>query len=284
MKSMLKLSFNLFALLIIQTHPAAAQVSAMSEKKLARDVIAKYLNVEDSHIGRAISRATEDINQSLEPRLWVGENNLSEDGEIVFEKEKHAAHELEKILFGCRAQQDILLAIRRLISADSILALTALQEARAVCSTSECQELIDQAISEIDKAENKLAKEQYTSVIESYKKAWSNAQEAMEEELESVGEGLNARSGIPTKYVVEQNYPNPFNPSTTIRYTLPEMSHVTLKLYNLLGQEIKTLVNQVQDAGYKSITFEISGLSTGIYYYRLEAKNFVETKKLIIAK
>lgn len=97
--------------------------------------------------------------------------------------------------------------------------------------------------------------------------------------------------GLPTTYQLEQNYPNPFNPTTTIRYAIPSSSLnatslqiVTLKVFNILGQEVATLVNEAKGPGRYEVKFDASGLSSGIYLYRLEAGNFVSTKKLILLK
>jgi hypothetical protein len=83
---------------------------------------------------------------------------------------------------------------------------------------------------------------------------------------------------------LDQNYPNPFNPATVIRYSIPEQSKVTLKVYNLLGQEVATLVNEVQPAGHFVARFEGYSLATGVYFYRLEAGKFSETKKMLLVK
>ncbi len=81
-----------------------------------------------------------------------------------------------------------------------------------------------------------------------------------------------------------QNYPNPFNPSTTIRYTLPGAEVVTVKIFNLLGQEVETLVNQQQPAGEYTIRYDASHLSSGIYFYQLRAGNFTEVRKMLLLK
>jgi hypothetical protein len=89
---------------------------------------------------------------------------------------------------------------------------------------------------------------------------------------------------LPTQYALNQNYPNPFNPNTTINYHLPTQSNVTLKVYDVLGREVATLVNGVEEPGYKLVTLDASRLSSGVYYYRLQAGNYVETKKLVLLK
>jgi Secretion system C-terminal sorting domain len=88
----------------------------------------------------------------------------------------------------------------------------------------------------------------------------------------------------PTRFELSQNYPNPFNPTTTIRYQLPNNNLVTLKVYDVLGKELRTLVNEVQNIGSYEVTFDGNGLSSGIYFYRLVAGTYSETKKLVLMK
>lgn len=88
----------------------------------------------------------------------------------------------------------------------------------------------------------------------------------------------------PLEYALEQNYPNPFNPSTTISYSLPSNDYVTLKIYDVLGNEVATLVNQQQDAGRYDVIFSASSLASGIYYYHISAGDFTQTRKLMLMK
>ena len=88
----------------------------------------------------------------------------------------------------------------------------------------------------------------------------------------------------PYKFVLNQNYPNPFNPATSIKYMLPKNCNVLLQVYNLLGQEVATLVNKMQFAGDHDIEWNAAGFSSGIYFYRLQAGGFIETKKLILLR
>jgi hypothetical protein len=88
----------------------------------------------------------------------------------------------------------------------------------------------------------------------------------------------------PKTFLLEQNYPNPFNPSTTIRYQLPVASEVKLEVYDVLGKKIATLVNERQSAGAYQVVWNASGLSSGTYFYRLQAGTFTQTKKMILVK
>jgi probable HAF family extracellular repeat protein len=124
-----------------------------------------------------------------------------------------------------------------------------------------------------------------------------------------VGEGLNAISGeyegyllavnginavdetqsSPVNFVLRQNYPNPFNPSTTIKYSIPTSEFVTLKVYDVLGNEVATLVNEEKPAGSYEVEFSAKGenasnLSSGIYFYKLQSGSFVQTKKMSLLK
>jgi hypothetical protein len=89
---------------------------------------------------------------------------------------------------------------------------------------------------------------------------------------------------IPVEYSLAQNYPNPFNPSTTINYSIPANGLVSLKVYNVLGQEVVTLVNEVQAAGNYTASFNAASLSSGVYFYKIESGSFTSVKKMMLLK
>lgn len=91
-------------------------------------------------------------------------------------------------------------------------------------------------------------------------------------------------SKLPSEFLLSQNYPNPFNPSTVISFTLPTSHNVELSVYNMLGEKVAELINKNVSAGYHSISFTASNLSSGIYFYRLQAGNFIASKKMIFIK
>ena len=90
--------------------------------------------------------------------------------------------------------------------------------------------------------------------------------------------------GVPREYALYQNYPNPFNPVTTIAFDLPQATEIELKVFNLLGREVATLVDQSLDAGAHHVNFDASALPSGLYFYRLEAGTFAQTRKLVLLK
>jgi hypothetical protein len=86
------------------------------------------------------------------------------------------------------------------------------------------------------------------------------------------------------RFRLEQNYPNPFNPSTTITYQVPENSFVSIKVYDVLGKEVTSLINEEKSVGSYEVEFDATSLPSGIYFYRLQAGNYTTTKKMILLK
>ena len=98
------------------------------------------------------------------------------------------------------------------------------------------------------------------------------------------GRVTNLGPQIPKEFGLEQNYPNPFNPVTTVKYDLPQATHVNLKIYNVLGQLVATLVDGMQDAGYKTVSFDASGQPSGVYFYRITAGSHSEVRTMLLLK
>ena len=94
---------------------------------------------------------------------------------------------------------------------------------------------------------------------------------------------------LPNKYALYQNYPNPFNPVTTLRYNLPQDQMVTIAIYDMMGRTVRTLINRQETAGYKSIQWDSANdagvsVSAGLYLYRIQAGDFVQTRKMVLLK
>jgi N-acetylneuraminic acid mutarotase len=111
-------------------------------------------------------------------------------------------------------------------------------------------------------------------VVSAYIARWNSAASRIEQ----------ISADVPKTFLLEQNYPNPFNPSTTIRYQLPVASEVKLEVYDVLGKKVATLVSERQAAGYYQYVWNADGLTSGVYFYRLQAGGFVETKKMMLVK
>jgi hypothetical protein len=100
-----------------------------------------------------------------------------------------------------------------------------------------------------------------------------------------VTEVEEASTRVPMSYALYQNYPNPFNPQTTISYSLPQVSTVTIKVYDLMGREVATLMqNEKKGQGNYEISFDASNLSSGVYFYKLQTERFIETKQMVLVK
>ncbi|MBK8551655.1 MAG: T9SS type A sorting domain-containing protein [Ignavibacteria bacterium] len=96
--------------------------------------------------------------------------------------------------------------------------------------------------------------------------------------------GISGNTNLVNDYKLSQNYPNPFNPSTKIDFSIPKSGLVTIKVYDIIGKEVATLVNEIRNAGNHEVTFNGSNLSSGVYFYRIESANFIDTKKMFLLK
>lgn len=96
--------------------------------------------------------------------------------------------------------------------------------------------------------------------------------------------GIEDLGDIPTEFKLSQNYPNPFNPTTTINYSVPEQSHITLKIFDALGKEVTSLVNELKAIGNYSVEFNAANLTSGVYFYQIKADHYIQTKKMILLR
>jgi len=132
-------------------------------------------------------------------------------------------------------------------------------------------------------ASGKLAWKSLTQKYETYNSLYHNSQNTLL--CTEVPAGVNSSgSNVPNDTKLYQNYPNPFNPNTVISYSLTASKNVALKIYDVLGNEVASLVNSRQNAGDYSVEFNAGNLASGTYYYSLEAGDYREVKKMVVVK
>ena len=124
---------------------------------------------------------------------------------------------------------------------------------------------------------------QYFFVIRAFDLS-GNVSDPSNESTTTIITDIFDESEVPDKYLMEQNYPNPFNPTTSISYKIPETANVQITLYDMLGRKLSTLVNERKLAGAYQLTLDMSTYSSGIYLYRMQAGNFVQTRRLTLIK
>jgi hypothetical protein len=130
------------------------------------------------------------------------------------------------------------------------------------------------------------------SLVESFGLEWTDINGTARSSTPDIGAyssynsvaDISTANSKPNSFILTQNYPNPFNPSTNINYTVPAGSNILIRVFDLTGKEIKTLVNEFKQAGTYSISFNAAGLPSGVYFYSLIAGNFIDTKKMVLLK
>jgi hypothetical protein len=153
-----------------------------------------------------------------------------------------------------------------------------------VCQESNCEELIKNANAELGKALDDSKQNNYVYIFNHLTNAWKFAMNVMGANLKK-DIGLNNHDHlIPSDYDLGQNFPNPFNPSTTINFQLPEKKHVSLKIYDIQGTLVTTLVDREMEAGYHTTNWDASGYASGVYFYRFTSGSFNATKRLLLLK
>jgi hypothetical protein len=178
------------------------------------------------------------------------------------------------------------LSLYYLIEGSYKLAVIARDEAEepGACQVSNCEELLKNANSELGKAIDESKQNNYVYIFNHLTNAWKFAMNVMGANLKKQSGEEEVNNSIPTEYGLDQNYPNPFNPSTTINYQLPEKNHVSLRIYDILGNLVTTLIEQEMEPGFYSVNWNAVSLASGVYIYRLISGSFVSTKKLMLMK
>ena len=124
----------------------------------------------------------------------------------------------------------------------------------------------------------------YVNALNHLTNSWKHSQYALGTKLKKLENELNGDDNLPTEYRVEQNCPNPFNPSTEIKYQLPEKNHVKLIIYDVIGNKVATLIDQIVEPGYHSVLWDASKYASGVYFYSFRSGSYNATKKLMLLK
>lgn len=266
-------------------------ISAKQMKENALATLTALLPIADKWLRERFTRAVEELQNSLAPGYWANGNHLTATGKKMFDAQKKAGVELEKVVNKAGApvlyKDAARSAANDMMRADSTLAAVALQE--AIAGGGKAGD-IAKGQAELVKAENKRGLGDYNLAIDYYRKAWQWGRKALNlPGVAVVGGEVLDDSEIPLNLALMQNYPNPFNPSTVITFALPFNATVKLEVFDVLGRKMEELVNGMVGAGYHNVAFEASGLSSGIYFYRLTAteensQTFTRVNRMMLMK
>jgi hypothetical protein len=179
---------------------------------------------------------------------------------------------------------DVLQAIEYLYDGGYKIDVTARNDALTYSQAKNFKQQMEEVNEEICNAILRNKRGFFISSFNHLTNAWKFSENIMGANLKKEVNGNNVISNIPEEFALGQNYPNPFNPSTKIEYQLPAKGNVTLRIYDILGRLVTTLVDKVQDPGYYSVTWDASKYASGIYIYAIQGGSFTSTKKLILLK
>ncbi|NNJ53297.1 MAG: T9SS type A sorting domain-containing protein, partial [Ignavibacteriaceae bacterium] len=214
-----------------------------------------------------------------------GNHLKSNKGLNFYDKVTSATNKIYSYISSPEFGSEIDLTLYYLITGSYKLAVIVRDEAEepGACQVSNCEELLQSANRELGKAIDERKQDNYVYIFNHLTNSWKFAMNAMGANLRKQS-GEEVAGQIPSEYALDQNYPNPFNPSTTIDYQLPENNNVSLKVYDILGNLVTTLVDQEMDAGYYTVSWNAGNLASGVYIYRFVSDSFISSKKLILMK
>jgi hypothetical protein len=261
-------------------------ISGKSDIEEALALIRTLLNFNLSNQQRnKVNNAVSSLEAALNERNFLDINNLSEYGIRLYLGVSAAIFYINNLSSNPDINSVVVNSINLLYSGSRILTAEAIELAEQNCAAPcNCDLLLQVANSQLNNADQRFANSNYLLALTHLTLSWTSAQTALGTQLRKEGTVNNLPTDIPTEYMVEQNYPNPFNPSTEIRYQIPENGHVKLEIFDILGNLVTTLVDQELNAGYHSYNWNASGLSSGVYLYRITSGKFVATKKLMLMK
>jgi len=242
-----------------------------------------------------LKKSIEHVEKSLKDKYWEDDFYLTKEGKKVFDEEKNAVKDLKKIIKEDKNPEDLKADVLDImigfVDVDETLAKLELDD--AIENNGDPHEL-QEAQKDWDKAQEEIIKEHWDHAIDKFKKVWEHAYKA----LENVGLAkFNTASEMaeavtvetPTGFSLDDNYPNPFNPTTTISFNVPEYSDVSVAVYNLMGEKIRTLVADNRAAGNYKVNWDGTdshgnAVSTGMYFYELKAGDFKQVKRMTFMK
>ncbi len=233
------------------------------------------------------SKEKKDINDAisfLSTALTYFENDgnhlKTNKGLNFYDKVTSAVNDIYSYISNPDFGSDVDLSLYYLIEGSYKLAVIVRDEAElpGACQVSNCEQLLKNANSELGKAIDEKKQDHYVYIFNHLTNSWKFSMNVMGANLRKEG-GEEETNLTPTEYGLDQNYPNPFNPSTTINYQLPEKNYVSLKVYDILGNLVTTLVDQEMEAGYYTVNWNASQLASGIYIYRIISGSLYQPRK-----
>ncbi|MCH8290829.1 T9SS type A sorting domain-containing protein [Candidatus Poribacteria bacterium] len=269
-----------------------------------RDIKARVIDNLSAHVGESkrVEKAIKEIEKSMDEKLWIDEIYLeAKHGKKVFDHEKHAVKELHHLVEHPKEVSEAALAavqqaIDDLVTADRILVVTLINELSDTTSVDDKKQ--KHVNKELAKAQDELEKgnkerdadnPKPDKAIDHYKKAWEHATKA-EDKVQAAPPAVV----LPSDSLVQQNYPNPFNPETWIPYRLAKDVHVVIRIYNPSGRLVRRLDLGLKAAGFYTNRAKAAywdgrdeygeTVSSGIYFYHLQAGGYYDTKKMVILK
>jgi hypothetical protein len=241
----------------------------------------------DKNTKRDITGAISLLKKAISYFESDGNHLVKKNGLKFYDNLTSAVNNIYTYLSDPQFGENIYEAIYNLKEGAYLIAVIVRNEAieDGACQVSNCEELIKNANTEIGKALDESKQNNYVYVFNHLTNAWKFAMNVMGENLKKMIVDTDSENlTIPKEYRLGQNSPNPFNPSTKINFQLPEKKHVSLKIYDIQGNLVTTLMDKEMEAGYYHVSWDASRYATGIYFYRIMSGSFVSTKRLLFLK